>query len=508
MERYFTYTEKSPLLKRTLDLMAKVKDIESASSMLSWDQETYMPPGAVEARSHQITALEVIQHQFMTSTEAHDIAEKISTRIPNGDPNETSMFRLFMRRYNRDVKLPQSFIEDFSNAKTVAIESWKHARKESRFYHFEKDLGRLLELKIQEAEYLGYSDNRYDALLDQYEPGMTVAKLQPMFDHLKTKTLELFKKVDIYKDKVTDGFMKQKFHSEGQIKFVKIISEKMAFDLYYGRMDESVHPFTVAFSPKDVRITTRVNDKDIRTCIYASIHELGHGLYEQGIDYSLYRTFANDGASFGMHESQSLLWENMITRSREFFVWSLPILQSIYPGMLSDIYPTDIYKAVNVVRPSFIRLEADELTYNLHIILRFEIENMLLNGQLKVKEIPDYWNVKMREFLGIYPPNDTMGALQDIHWSHGGFGYFPTYTLGKMYGAMIWETMHKEISNLGELISKGNLSPLRHWLGEKIHRYGSLLTPQELIKNITGSELNEQPFLNYIETKLKDIYFN
>ncbi len=508
MKEYFTYKTRSPLLVELLDLMGKIKDIEGASSLLSWDQETYMPPGAAEPRSYQLSVLEVLSHSLLTSENARELAKKIRDANKSDDPFESSMFRLFLDEHERAIKLPQHFIKDYSLAKSLAIESWKDARSHNKFSYFAKSLATILEFKIQEAEYLGYEDNRYNALLDYYEPYMTVSKLEPIFNNLQTHILDTLTKIEPFKEKVSDDFIKQKFNADGQMKFIRTIAKKMAFDFYYGRIDFSIHPFTTSFSPKDVRVTTRLNENEIRAGIYAAIHELGHGLYEQGKDFTLSRTFADDGSSFGLHESQSLIWENIITRTREFWMWALPKLQDIYPGQLSNKFPSDMFQAVNIIRPSFIRTEADELTYNLHIILRFNIENLLLNGNLSVNDIPHYWDTQMKNYLGIYPPDDLHASLQDIHWAHGNFGYFPSYTIGKLYAAMIWKTMNEQIPDINEHISNGNFALLRNWLRNKIHRYGKLLTPNELIMEVTGEALNEKPYIEYIEQKVQDLYFS
>jgi carboxypeptidase Taq len=507
MKEYFTYNPKSPLLIELLELMGKVKDVEDAASVLNWDQETYMPPGAAEPRAYQISALEVLSHSILTSEYAREMAKKIRDVEEPSDNFEASMFRLFLREHERAIKLPENFIQDYTKAKTLAIESWKNARSKRKFSYFVKDLTRILEFKIQEAEYLGYEENRYDALLDFYEPGMTVSKLKPIFSHLQQHALDTLTKIEPYKEKISDDFIKQKFNAEGQMKFIRNVAKKMAFDFYYGRIDKSIHPFTISFSPKDVRVTTRINENEIRAGIYAAIHELGHALYEQGKDYLLIRTFADDGSSYGMHESQSLIWENIITRTREFWMWGMPLLQEIFPGQLSNKFPTDMYKAVNIVRPSFIRTEADELTYNLHIIFRFDIENLLLNGDLAVADIPSYWDKSVKQFVGVYPPDDLLGALQDIHWAHGSFGYFPIYTLGKLYAAMIWKVMQEDIPEIKEKISNGQFAVLRNWLRNKIHIYGKLVTPNELIKDVAGESLNETAYIEYMDGKIKDLYF-
>jgi carboxypeptidase Taq len=508
MKEYFTYKTRSPILVELLELMGKVKDIEGAASVLSWDQETFMPAGAGEPRSFQLSALEVVSHSFLTSDKAKELALRIKDAGESSDPFENSMFRLFLREHERAVKLPPYFIQDYTLAKTMAIEAWKEARSRQKFSYFVNSLSKILEFKIQEAEYIGYEENRYDALLDYYEPGITVAKLMPMFDNLSKHALETLQKIEPYTEKINDDFIKQKFAASGQMKFIRNVAKKMAFDFYYGRIDYSIHPFTTSFSPKDVRVTTRINENEIRAGIYAAIHELGHALYEQGKDFTLSRTFADDGSSFGMHESQSLIWENIIARTREFWMWGLPVLQEIFPGQLANKFPSDIYQAVNVIRPSFIRTEADELTYNLHIVMRFNIENLLLNGNLSVRDIPGYWDNHIKDFVGTYPPNDLLGSLQDIHWSHGSFGYFPIYSLGKLYAAMIWKKMNEDIPDINDKISNGQFAVLRNWLRDKIHMYGRLVTPDELITDVCGEQLNEKAYIDYIDAKVNDLYFS
>lgn len=510
MKEFFSFRDRSPLLQRTLALMAKVKDIEGAASVLAWDQETFMPPGSVETRSYQSAALDVISHNYMVSDEARKIADDIKEYNGNSDDFQNAMFRLYLRQYEKAIRLPEDFVVRYSKLRTQSIESWKSALHNSNFKIFEKDLNEIVELKIEETNYLGFREHRYNALLDEYEPGLTVATLDSIFSNLKTKTLEILARLtkDEKLESVDDSFFKQNFNFEGQIKFVKLLAERMKFDMYYGRMDTSVHPFTTSFSPKDVRITTKFSTTDIRSCMLAAIHELGHGLYEQGIQYELDRTFACEGASYGLHESQSLIWENIISRTPQFWMWAFPHLRQIFPGQFNKQFSEDLYKAVNIVRPSLIRIEADELTYNLHIIIRYEIEKMLLSKQMRVYEIPEVWNRKMREYLGVVPSNDSMGCLQDIHWSHGSFGYFPTYTLGKLYSAMIWNKMKTELPTMSDDISTGNFIKMRLWLKNNMHQYGSLMTPKELIVSITGSEISEEPFLEYINNKIDSIYYN
>lgn len=490
--------------KKVRSLMNTICDIQAASSILNWDQETYMPSGAAETRAEQISSLDALAHQFLTGNEAQKAVEAITTL--NGESAQYPLLKLFKEDFEKAVKIPEELVRKTSKATALAHESWKKARQAADFSLFEKSLQELVDLKIEAAELYGYEKDRYDALLNIFEPGMTVGLLTPVFDRLKTATKDLLDTIEPKKDTVTDAPMLRYYPHDGQMTLSALIAERMGFKFENGRIDLAAHPFCTSFSQYDVRLTTRVNEHDLGSCLYGVIHEAGHGMYEQGFSTDLARTFGADGASMGIHESQSLLWETIITRSEEFWQFALPHLQKQFPGTADDLTPRDLFKAVNKVQPSLIRVDADEVTYNMHIVLRFEIEQMMINGKVALKDIPELWNEKMRNYLGVVPPDNAKGCLQDIHWSFGGFGYFPSYTLGKLYAAMLWKVIQKDIPNIRENIATGDFTALLGWLRENIHTYGRTQKPGEIMTRITGSALNAEAFVEYINTKFADVY--
>lgn len=507
MHTHFNTTyPKSELFVKVMEIMSIVKDLNAASALLSWDQETYMPHGAIQARADQIATIDSLAHRSLTSDQARLAAEEIRNILEFAEPFEKGIYRSFLLEHDIAVKLPESFVNEFSRMKSIASETWKKAKFESNFALFQNALEEILKLKIEQTDYLGFTGNIYNALLGLFEPEMTTDILDSVFNKLKTETIAILNKLEPLRDEIDDDIVHRYYNHSLQEKLARFIADKLTFDFHHGRMDISVHPFSTSFSSKDVRITTRINENNLLTCLMSTIHEVGHGLYEQGMDKALYRTFAQDGASFGIHESQSLFWENTIGRSKEFWIWLMPHLREAFPNSVANSSVTTIYKAVNKVKRSFIRTEADELTYNLHIILRYEIEKALLNGKMIVRDIPAVWNAKMKEYLGIVPPKDSLGCLQDIHWSHGGFGYFPTYTLGKLYAAMFRKKIIQDIPELKTNVASGNFNPLKQWLRENIHKYGRLELPKEILMRVTGKELTETDFLEYIKGKISSIY--
>lgn len=496
----------------TVDLMSNVRsimqiifDLESTSELLGWDQETYMPDGAVMARADQMSTLELLAHQKITSEAAKTLAENVRDNFDKFTVEDQKLLRLFLRDFDKAAKLPSELVAELAYTKALAHESWKKARKEQNFKIFSGHLNKLINLLIEEAERYGYEDNRYDALLDLYEPGLTVNWLEPVFDELKYKTIELYNQ---HKDKKIDAeeIFIGKFNHDNQMLLAAEIAHKMGFDFLHGRIDTSIHPFTASFSANDVRITVRTDESDLTEMLFGLIHETGHALYEQGINPRYYRSFAMRGASMGIHESQSLIWENNIARSREFWKWALPVIKKYFGLIPYEATPEDAFKLVNRLRPSTIRLKSDELTYNLHIILRFELEEALINGKIKTDDIPIVWNEKTREYLGLTPKNDTEGCLQDIHWSMGAFGYFPSYTLGKLYAASFEKALKNDITETSENIIHGKFSPIRNWLLENIHTHGQSKLPSEILSEITGSNLTAKDFVSYISDKLSKVY--
>lgn len=492
------------LYRQMLGVMHTVKDLNAASAVLGWDQETYMPEGSGAARAEQISTLDTLAHTELTSTRSRDLVEKV--REIDGDDVRSRLVKLFIKEYDKASKLPESLVRETSKACALAQESWKKAKSEKRFDIFSADLEHLIGLKSQAAECYGYAENRYDALLDLFEPGITVNQLRPIFSRLREGTDNVLKAIRSSQVEVSSGLLMQQFDCDRQVEFARFISKCIGFDTKTGRVDISVHPFCTSFAQTDVRLTTRVFENDIRSCLFGLIHETGHGMYEQGVSSELARTFGSDGSSMGIHESQSLFWENIIARSEEFWQWAMPLMKDYFPQQLSGCSSFDFYKAINTIEPSLIRIESDEVTYNVHIIIRFEIEEALINGRMSVGEIPTVWNAKMKEYLGIEPTNDAEGCLQDIHWSFGGFGYFPSYTLGKLYAAMLRKAILRDVPSVTDHIRRGEFSTILQWLRDNIHVHGKIYTPNELIQKVSGEALSERDFLEYVKAKTQRVY--
>ncbi|MBA2485141.1 MAG: carboxypeptidase M32 [Nitrospira sp.] len=500
-----------PLTTRLIE----IRRIQSAASVLSWDQETYMPAGSGAARAEQIAVLEGLAHQRLVSDEVErvlawciDPATGEAAHIPGESWDEPSraLLRETWRDFSRAKKLPSEFVSRLSRECSLAQQTWVTAREESRFSKFLPSLKTVLGLKRDEAHYLGYQASPYDALLDTYEPGATISQLVPLFDRLRERLVPLLKKVQGSTLKIDDGCLHQAFDPAKQMEFGRLVLTAMGYDFDRGRLDLSAHPFTTSFHPSDVRVTTRVFEKDLPSCLFSCIHEGGHGLYDQGLDPRYYGTPLGESLSLGFHESQSRLWENCVGRSHAFWRCFYPMLQHTFPQQLADVPLDRFYAAINRAAPSLIRVEADELTYNLHIMLRVEIEQALIEERAKPEDLPDLWNEKMQSYLGIVPQRDADGVLQDVHWSMGAFGYFPTYTLGNLYSVQFFEQAKQELPQMDEDIATGHLLPLRRWLEQKIHRWGRMFTPDHLARRVTGSGINPEPFLLYLEKKYGALY--
>lgn len=494
--------------ERLLEKERTIADVNAASAVLNWDQETYMPEGAAMARAEQIATLSGIIHQMVVSPDLGTLLGDLKQESENGALEEwqKAAVRETVREHEQALKLPEEHVREFARATSLAQHAWKQARAESNFSLFADSLSHLVELKRREAEYFGYKENPYDALIDLHEPGMTVAQLNPVFERLQQGTKDLLARIGEAGAQVDDSILFTDFDTETQLRFSREIVSTLGFSFDTGRVDLSAHPFCTSFAPSDVRLTTRVFRDDLRSCLFGLIHEAGHGMYEQGFDSRLARTVLASGISMGIHESQSLFWENMIARSEEFWSWGFPKLQAAFPERLGSTDASGFYRAINAVKPSLIRIEADELTYNMHIILRFQIEDALINGRMEVADVPETWNRKMEDLLGVRPPNDAEGCLQDIHWSFGGFGYFPSYTLGKLYAAMFFEQMEQDIPGLREHIASGRFEPVLGWLREKIHRWGKEKKASELVRDVCGRPLTEDAFLRYITGKIEKVY--
>jgi len=500
-----------PLTTRLLE----IQRINSAASVLSWDQETYMPVGGGEARAEQIAVLQGIAHQKLVSPDVQSLLSQWvdpGTGQASDQGNETwdepsrSLLREVWRDFSRAQKLPSDFVIKLSREYSLAQQVWAEAKTKNKFAMFLPNLQTVLQLKREEAQYLGYQDSPYNALLDAYEPGATIANLQPVFAALKARLVPLLKKIAQSRVQIDDSVLRHSYDQTRQLEFGRLVLTAMGYDFERGRLDLSAHPFTTSFHPTDVRVTTRVHEHELQSCLFSCIHEGGHGLYDQGLDQRYFGTPLGDSVSLGIHESQSRLWENCVGRSRPFWRFFYPALQQIFHDQLCDVDVDQFYAAINCVKPSLIRVEADELTYNLHIMLRFEIEQDLLEDKIQPEDLPAIWNQKMEEYLGIVPPSDADGVLQDVHWSFGAFGYFPTYTLGNLYSVQFFEQATLEIPNLENEIAAGQLLSLRRWLEQKIHRWGRMFTPAHLAQRVTGATVSPEPFLNYAEKKYGELY--
>ena len=495
------------MLKQLKSTLNRVQDIENAANLLEWDQETYMPSGAAEARAHQVATLRQLAHEQFTSDEVGKLLNAAEDQINGADPldNDAALVRVSRREYEKARKVPPKLVADLARAVSRAKLAWVKSREEDSFPTFAPHLEKLIDLNIQKAEALGHESQVYDALLDQYEPGMTTEEVSGVFTDLRKRLVPL---VQSFQEapQPDDSCLHQHFDQQKQWNFGLEVIRDFGYDFDRGRQDISAHPFTTSFSITDVRLTTRVNENFFPTALFGTLHEAGHGLYEQGVDLDLDRTLLAEGTSLGMHESQSRLWENQVGRSRPFWNRYYPRLQQVFPDQLGDIPLDNFYRAINKVSPSLIRVEADEVTYNLHIMLRFELEIALIGGQLSLADLPAAWNDKMDEYLGIRPQNDAEGVLQDIHWSLGIFGYFPTYALGNLMSAQLFDQAAIDLEDLEAQIEAGKFGNLLNWLRTKIHQYGKKLDAGDILYRATGSQLSSQSWLTYIEKKYGDLY--
>jgi carboxypeptidase Taq len=485
--------------------------LERAASVLHWDQETYLPEKGVQERSEQLALLEGIAHEKFTSPETGRLLSELgsSTENPSGDEKlpelERDFLKVLRQDYDRAVKLPVEFVSDAARAEGLSQAAWVSAKRDNNFSAFLPHLIKMIDFSRRRAIYWGYKDNPYDGLLDIYEKGMGVKAISEVFTPLGKRLGELLEKISS-RPRPDNSFLDQEFDVEKQASFSSDILKRLGFDKSRGRLDISAHPFTTTLGSDDTRITTRYLERQVQSGIFSTIHEAGHAFYEMGFPEELRPSSLADGASMGIHESQSRLWENVIGRSRAFWEVMYPVLRSYFPGPLSPFSADDFYKAINLVEPSLIRIEADEVTYSLHIIVRFEIERELFHGMLDPAKLPDFWREKMKELLGVQPETDAEGVLQDVHWSMGSFGYFPSYALGNLYGLQFWEKLRSEIPDVELQIAQGNFAPIRDWLKETIYVWGCRKEPSELLKIVTGKSLSAEPFLAYVESKYSGIY--
>lgn len=492
------------ILSQLIEKQRGIKLLSSISSTLAWDQETYMPEQAIEWRSEQLAWLSGQQHQKETDQEIGSLLANLKDYHPIND-REKSLLSLSQREYRQALAFPQEYVIEKTRHYSRSQAAWIKARQANDFASFEPFLEKTVDYARQDAEYLGYGKNPYDALLDLYEPQMTVDQLDTLFNPLGEYLADLVMRIG-EKEPVKDDFLRLSCPVDRQEAMGREILTSMGYDFKRGRLDPSVHPFTIEMGPADIRITTRYDEFDFPTNLYSVIHEGGHALYEMGIDPELADTILGQGVSMGIHESQSRLWENLIGRSEPFCEGFLPVFQSYFPEVFNDINVKTLYKGINRVHPSLIRVESDEVTYSLHVILRYNLEKALLEGSLAVKDLPQAWREESKKLLGIEPQAVSDGVLQDVHWSQGAIGYFPTYALGNLYGAQFFDVMKRDIPNLSQLVGARDCTQPLKWLEEKIHSHGSTYSPGELCQMVTGSPLGIEAFKNYLEKKYSDIY--
>jgi carboxypeptidase Taq len=486
--------------------MHELKDLSSAIGLLAWDQETFMPPRAAQSRAEQLSTLQALYHERLTDPRLGEQVQQLaqSTAL---DPAQAASVRNLARERARAEKLPVELVRELAEAQSTSVEVWKRARAERNFSLFAPHVEKLVALRQKQADLWGHTGERYDALLEAYEPGMRTARLEPLFAALRSKLVPLVQAIAGSKKKADLAFLSRgRWDLAKQDDFTLFLLRQMGFDFESGRQDKSTHPFSSGANVNDVRLTNRYHEDNPFSAIFSALHEGGHGLYEQGFDPKLHRTFASSAPSMGLHESQSRLWENLIGRSKPFWLHHGPLMRQRFPELLKDVADGQLYAAVNHVEPSLIRVEADEVTYNLHILLRFELELALVRGQLKARDLPGAWNERMRDYLGVTPPHDGVGVLQDIHWSWGEFGYFPTYTLGNLYSVCILEAAERSMPALWSDVERGQLLGLREWLRAHVHAHGFVFGAEELVQRETGQALSEAPFVRYLWRKYGELY--
>jgi carboxypeptidase Taq len=495
--------------QKSIDILRErlheVSHLGGALALLHWDQEVNMPAKGAEARAQAISYLSAIVHNKFVAINEDGLLTKLKRALDNSKirGKEATIISETWRSYEREKKLPEVFVKELAETEARSQTVWAEARAKNDFKLWLPWLEKIVKLKRQEAKYVGYQDSPYDALLDTYEPGMTTAQATLILNDLKDFLVPFLQKIKSSQTKIDSKRILGKFPIGQQKTFNELIAQKLGFDLEAGRLDKSVHPFSTNFHPTDVRMTTRYRENDVLYSIGSTIHETGHSLYEQNLPPEHFGTPLAEAVSLGIHESQSRLWENNIGKSLAFWRYLYPKLQKEFPLPFKKLSLPDFYQIINQVTPSLIRTEADEVTYNLHIILRFEIEREMIEGTLELKDLPQIWQSKMKEYLGIEVPSDKLGVLQDVHWSGGGIGYFPTYSFGNLYAAQFYSQMKEDLPKLDQQIAKGNFKVINNWLKTNIHRHGKTYSALDLIKKVTGEPLTSRHFTDYLQAKYK-----
>ncbi|MEM9184893.1 MAG: carboxypeptidase M32 [Planctomycetota bacterium] len=482
--------------------------LTSTAGLLQWDEETYLPPAGGAYRAEQCALLAGLIHQRQTDPRVGEWLDELESSGSTSDPRSDAAanVRGLRRDYDKKTKLPPKLVEELSRTASLGQQAWKEARQADDFTLFQPMLEKTIELKQQEAEAIGYEASPYDALLDDYEPGETAANVARVLGGLREQLAPLVEKIAAAEKRPDGRVLSRHYPVARQEAFGKRAAAAIGFDFDAGRLDVTAHPFCGGAGPRDVRITTRYDDHEFAGALFGTLHEAGHGLYEQGLPAGDYGLPLGEAVSLGIHESQSRMWENLVGRSQAFWRHFFAPFAEAFPDALAGVTEEAFYFAVNESKPSLIRTESDEATYNLHIIVRFELEQALLADDLLVADLPEAWNAKYREYLGIVPPNAADGVLQDVHWSAGLFGYFPTYTLGNLYASQFFDQAGSDLGDLEGQFSRGDFQPLRDWLRTNIHRDGRRYSAGQLVERVTGKPLSHEPLMAHLSTKYGRLY--
>lgn len=508
MEEQPHFTQGDSGLDQLLERMNTVTALGALGSLAAWDMNTILPEGAGEVRGAQMAVMQGIIHDKWVDPELAKLIQEQASVVqqPSHTDADRGLVRVALRDYEQSTKLPRSLVEEMARTEANSFNAWRKARVNNDFASFAPWLSRTIELQREVADHLGYTETRYDALLDLYEPGLTASRVDALFAPVRVVSSALLKRIQESGHTVDTSPLEGHFPSQKQVELCTELLKAIGYDFTRGVIAQSPHPFTINMgAPFDVRVTVRTNERLLQQSVMAAIHEGGHALYEQGSASTLANTPLAGGASLGIHESQSRLWENAIGRSTPFWQGQFHLVKQLFPEKYANIDAATFARALNHVEPSLIRVEADEVTYNLHIIIRFELEKMMVNGQVSVESMPRLWNEKYQEYLGITPPNDSDGILQDMHWTSG-FGYFPTYTIGNLCAAQILNTLYKAIPDLDERLAKGDTATLLNWLREHLYQYGSIYLPDELMRRVTGESLDSMYFTRYLTGKFEKVY--
>ena len=494
-----------------IELTKEATLLSASAALLSWDQQTMMPGGGLEYRSRQLAQLASLHHRAVTDPRVGEcLAACESDRDLMADPSSPPAVnvREIRRQYDRQRKLPTALVRELAQTTSLAQHEWAEARKDSDFARFRPWLEKVVELTRRAAECLEWPPDGepWDALAEDYEPGCTAAEVEAVFTPLRKRLAPLIADLTESKRKPSDEFNRLELPIDRQEEFVRFVSKQIGFDYDRGRLDRSTHPFCSGTHCHDVRLTTRFHESNVNDALGSTMHESGHGIYEQGLPSEHIGTPMGMSVSLGIHESQSRLWENQVGRSRAFWTWCSPKLEDFFGSAVASLRPDDVYGAANIVKPDFIRVEADEATYNMHIMVRFQIERALMNGKLAVADVPIAWNEAYKSYLGLDVPDDRRGCLQDIHWSSGSIGYFPTYTLGNLYAAQFFEKACGDIPDLFGQFERGEFGALRAWLKEKIHSHGQRYRAGDLCEHVTGEPVSADPLMRHLQGKLRPLY--